>query len=124
MQVAERLAVGLLIAATLAYCWAIWWVSALFSAHVFHNGESYETTQLSVVLLGPIPDTLYLQAVHWQLSALFSLAIAVRSALKRQAQSIAVTPPLLAHGLYLFTISALHVVGFLASFVAIAYVID
>lgn len=114
--------------ATLAYCWAIWWFSAFFASLVPHANGAYETTMLSVVLVAPIPEAGSLHAFHWQLLALLSLGFALRGSIQKcndgVQSELSTVSPLLAHGFYLFAICCLHIVGFLASIVAVAHVLD
>jgi hypothetical protein len=117
-----RWAGTLAIAATLSYCWAIWWLAGLLSVLAPADG----LPRLSVVLLAPLPGTFWLHSIHWQALALVSLGLALRSTFGREALMSArdsTVAPLLGHAFYLFLICCLHLVGLLASVVGFAAVI-
>ena len=122
----SRVTCGLAIAATLGYCWAIWWFTGLFGVIAPHHGGAYLAPMLSIVLAAPIPGTYALHAIHWQILALVSLGIALKLTFASTHAGLAdhsSAPPLLGHMFYLFLISCLHLVGLLASVVAVAHVI-
>ena len=125
MNMTHRSAVGAAIAATLAYCWLVWWLAGWFEMLIRGPLGALETRMLSVVLVGPLPGTFLFKAVHWQAVALVSLIVAVRAMRPNGERGM---PPssvsLVAHAFLLVFLVCLHVIGFIASFAAIPGAID
>ncbi len=111
---------------TASYCWAVWWLSGFFWTlnGIDQNGTM---SMLSLALIAPISTNIWLIALHWQLAALFVLVLNLfwtARLLKSSATAALYIAPLSCQTAWILGCLLLHLVGILASVVAIGYVLE
>ena len=125
MKKSILIAYGLLAAMTTAYCVAIWYAVNIWS--LFFSDSGSGLIPLFWLGLAPLPlPGFWLAAFHWQLLAVFSLALSVLWGRRRSTEiegESAYVLPIVVHISWMFLALLIHVVASLAPMLSIGSMI-
>lgn len=116
-----RIAYLVAVLTTLAYCIVAWYLGNLF---VTLAGEETlnDLPRLSTTLIVPLKTSLEMNMIHWQLIAIGSFLIHFYAGHRSTSGFSGIH--LVSHYGVLLLLFFLHLIGFAASFTAIAYVLE
>lgn len=116
---------ALLVAMTVMYCLLAWYGAGIWS--VFYPSTADQTIPvISLICIAPLPLSIWLGMIHWQLLAIISLIVSITLSVKRSkewSEQNDLSLPLVLHlGWIVFAICC-HLVGAMAPILTIGAVI-
>jgi len=111
---------------TAAYSATIWYASNIWSLLIHESGKS-AITSLSMFSIAPLPGSLWLSVIHWQLLAIGSFVGAIiwgRSRIRKTENTDAIVLPAVLHTAFILLLVIWHSLGVIAPLLSIGYVIN